>query len=124
MDATGRLTANAALKSWRTLESRLSSIIGPRGFVALYQRSLHLARAEHPYLPAPQDGAPQANAFAALHAALAKQPSEHADAANEALLQAFRGLLASLIGQSLTAQILTSEERGPFNNPPERDPLP
>ncbi|HSW06917.1 hypothetical protein [Aquabacterium sp.] len=118
------LTANAALETWRALDTRLSPIIGPRGFAALYQRSLQRVQAEHAWLPAPQDGASQADAYAALHAALAQQPSERADPANAALLTAFRNLLASLIGQSLTAHILTSAQGGQANSPPERDPSP
>jgi type II secretory pathway component PulK len=91
---------------WRDIEAALSPVIGPRGIAALYQRSLHLAGADHPWLSAAYEGALQPGDFSALRATLSRQSVADAAAAHAAMLQIFRDLLDNLIGRSLTQRLL------------------
>lgn len=100
--------ADAVAAVWREVDLALHPIIGHRGVLALYNRSLKLAAARHPWLADAHPGALAAIDASALRAALARQPAAEARAAGEALLQGFRDLLASLIGASLTDRLLGS----------------
>ena len=93
---------------WLELDAALSPIIGPRGVAALIQRSLHLASAVHPWLSARRPGGPETLDSAALVSLLAQRSSDDAAAAADTFLQAFHGLLTSLIGGSLTERLLRS----------------
>lgn len=88
------------------LDAVLAPIIGPRGVVALIQRSLHLASAVHPWLSARQPGGPSKLDSATFVSLLAQRSSDDAAAAADTFLQTFHGLLASLIGGSLTERLL------------------
>jgi hypothetical protein len=100
--------ADAAVTTWRDIDSALSPIIGQRGVGALYKRSLYLTRPEYPCLAPVHQAGVQSGEFGTLHAALSQQTSSTAAAANGALLQAFYDLLTNLIGASLTQQLLQS----------------
>ncbi len=100
--------ASAARSIWLDVDAALSPIIGQRGVVALYRRSLDLTRADHSCLVTVYDAASQRDDFNGLQAALAEQESPAAAAANDALLQTFCGLLVTLIGTSLTERLLRS----------------
>lgn len=98
--------ADAAGSTWREMAAALSPIIGRGGFAALYKRSRYLLRVEYPWLAAIDDAVPEPDGFAALHHALIRQPDAIAAAANGALVRTFCDLLTSLIGESLTQQLL------------------
>lgn len=98
--------ANAARSIWRGVDAALSPIIGQRGVAALYKRSLYLTRGDYHCLAAVYDDASKRDEFVALQAALAKQTSSDAAAANDALVQTFCKLLTTLIGASLTERLL------------------
>lgn len=98
--------ADDAVSTWRGLAAALSPIIGERGFAALHRRCLYLLRVDYPWLQAVHAGTPEADAFTGLRVALACQPHAEAAAASAALLRALDDLLANLIGESLTEQIL------------------
>lgn len=98
--------ADAAVAVWTAIDGALSPVIGPRGNAALYKRSLHLARAEHPWLAAAYEGAVQPGDYGALRAALAQQAPADASKAQDELLHIFHDLLADLIGRSLTERLL------------------
>jgi hypothetical protein len=104
--ADPRQVAEAAATLWRAIEAALSPVIGVRGITALYQRSLLLASADHPWLVAAYEGALQPGDFSALRAALSQQAASDAAAAHVATLQVFRDLLDNLIGRSLTHRLL------------------
>lgn len=106
--ANAAQVADAVAAVWREVDLALDPIIGHRGVLALYHRSLKLAAARHPWLAAGHPGALAAFDTSALRAALARQPAAEALAAGDALLQGFRDLLARLIGDSLTDRLLVS----------------
>ncbi len=123
-DADAGRVADAATSTWRRVEAALSRIIGKRGVAALYQRSLYLARADHPCLAAAHEGALQPGDFTALRTALAGQSSPNAATASQALLQTFRGLLANLIGDALTERLLKSVWDNPSSGHAAQDTSP
>lgn len=84
----------------------LAPIIGHRGVAALFGRSLHLARPDHPWLTASHETLAEPMDFAALQSILSQQSSAKVVAANGALLQKFVEQLNHLIGGSLTARLL------------------
>jgi hypothetical protein len=96
--------ANAAMDLWEKLAGEIISVVGEGGFNSLYERSVHLAQPTFPWLPPAQAG----HRFAELRTCLAGQAPAHARAANSLLLTTFTDILASLIGEQLTASILRS----------------
>jgi hypothetical protein len=106
-DTPAEAVAEIAVRAWQRLADRLTVVIGERGFRVLYGRSVHLIRADFPWLapPSPQSDAPEP-LFAGLRQSLeVKQPALAADA-QRALLRTFTGLLGSLIGEVLTARLV------------------
>lgn len=95
---------------WQQLARHLGAIIGDAGFWSLYARNLHLCSAELPWLAeaqaAPGLPLPQALHFEALAQALAAQQPDLARQGAVLLLVRYLDLLASLIGEQLTIQIL------------------
>jgi hypothetical protein len=93
---------------WREIDATLRPILGQRGVASLYRRSLHLTTAAHPWFAGMQDATHPALDLAALEATLAAQDKLEAAAGAGDLLQAFHELLDSLVGTSLTDQLLSS----------------
>ena len=93
---------------WQDIDATLRPILGQRGVASLYRRSLHLTTAAHPWFAGMQDATHPALDLAALEATLAAQDKLEAAAGAGDLLQAFHELLASLVGTSLTDQLLSS----------------
>lgn len=91
---------------WLEIDDALHPIIGRRGMAALYNRSLSLTAAAHPWLAAGYEGTLSAVDTAALKSALASQTAAEARAGGSALFQSFHGLLTSLVGASLTDRLL------------------
>lgn len=100
--------ADDAMGHWQKLADEIISIVGEAGFNSLYERSLHLAQSAFPWLPPCPSPSPTPHRFAELGARLADQTTDHARAANSLLLTTFTDILASLIGEQLTASILRS----------------
>jgi hypothetical protein len=75
---------------------------------ALFNRSLHLTTPVYPWLAQGISGPHPAADPLVLKAALANQTAVAAVAGGSALLQSFHALLASLVGSSLTDQLLRS----------------
>ncbi len=107
-DASAGQIADAIVALWQEIDQALHPIIGHRGVAALFNRSLHLAAADYPWLAIGHRGVPAAVDPSALKAALAKQAAAEAAAAGVALFQSFHGLLASMVGASLTDRLLHS----------------
>jgi hypothetical protein len=99
--------AQAVGAVWHEIDLVLCPIIGAGGVLALFQRSVYLTAAQHPWLRAGL-GAPGLTGFdvAALAAVLAQQDAAQALACGNTLLGTFHGLLTSLIGASLTERLL------------------
>jgi hypothetical protein len=103
--------ADAAMSHWEKLADEIVSIIGEAGFASLYERTLYLAQPTFPWLtpnssplqPAPN---PNGHRFVELGMCLANQTPAHAREAHCLLLTIFTDILASLIGEQLTASML------------------
>jgi len=114
--------ADAAMDHWETLADEIISTVGEAGFVSLYERSLHQAQSAFPWLP-PCSSAPQpGHRFAELGARLADQTPADARAAHSLLLTTFTDILASLIGEQLTAGILRSAWGNPAPVTSDKEP--
>lgn len=105
-DAAPHQIGAQAVATWRSVYAALEPIIGHRGMCALYQRSLHLACPEFPWLGAVHATALDSGDFDALRIALLQQPGAVGIAAHRRLLDTFCTLLSGLIGDSLTARLL------------------
>ncbi len=93
-----------AVRHWESVQSRLVPIIGESGFLVLFARSLHRARAEHPWLA--REAAPGNVPYSMLKASIESQPPESATQGSRALMGHFNELLIALIGQDLVSRLL------------------
>jgi hypothetical protein len=109
--------ADAAMDHWQKLADEIISIVGESGFASLYERSVHLAQSTYPWLPLCPPPSQTPHRFADLGARLADQTPADARAANSLLLTTFTDILASLIGEQLTASILRSAWGDPASFP-------
>jgi hypothetical protein len=106
------------------MDRALSAVIGQRGSAALYERSLHLAQADYPWLGAAFANTAEPDRFGALRAALVQQTPQHAAAAHDFLLHTFTTLLADLIGASLSRRLLQAAWESPSSGPSASDTSP
>ena len=102
----------------------LTPILGGRGVAALYQRTLHVTRAHHPWVAGPQEIAQPIIDLVALQSAFARQDRAEAASAATALLHAFHDLLASLIGEPLCARLLDPVWAHSLRRPTVKDSTP
>lgn len=100
--------AGEMVARWADIEATLAPIIGRGGSGALYKRSLNLTAEDHPWLSEAGEHAGALMDLPALHSALASQQNSVAAVGGAALFQAFHEVLASLVGQRLTDQLLGS----------------
>lgn len=100
--------AEAATRAWQQAEDVLTPLIGKRGVAALYQRSIHITTSIYPWLAACYQGVQHEMQLDLLKQTLAQYSSADAAIASAELFNTFHDLLASLIGQSLTARLLQS----------------
>lgn len=122
-ETTAQIAA-AVVSAWAQVEAALTPIIGERGVTALYERSLHLTRVNHPWLAAVPESTATRMDLTALNSVLAKQKSAAAAAGGGAHLQAVYELLCSLIGASLTERLLRSTWSSSFTGRAAQDPSP
>ncbi len=105
------------VRAWCEIDAVLSPVIGKQGVAALYQRCLHVVAPTHPWLAPTQQGVANALDLAALRSALSSQSSANAVAAGAATLEEFHELLASMVGHSLTGQLLRPVWANLFSTP-------
>ena len=105
-DASSEQVAESIVSTWREIDVALRPILGQRGVVLLYKRSLNLVGPAHTWLASLHDPSHETMDLAALDAAFSQQGSAQAATAGGVLLQTFHQLLSSLIGPSLTEQLL------------------
>ncbi|HTE04976.1 MAG TPA: hypothetical protein VK824_02190 [Planctomycetota bacterium] len=124
--ASGETTSTNAsvVATWRQIDLALSPILGSRGTAGLYQRSLHLASTSHPWLAAPSDTLGGSLDTSALLAALGRQSRAEAAAGCATLHRTFHDLLTSLVGGSLTEQLLRHVWDSSSSGPPAPDTTP
>ncbi len=100
--------SDASVMLWELMATHIISIVGESGFNSLYARSVFFTQSAFPWIAT---GAllPQTDhRFAALRMCLEVQTPAQASAANSLLLITFTDILASLIGEQLTTNILRS----------------
>lgn len=112
--ASAAQIASAVIGLWNEIDDALTPIIGTRGVVALYQRSLHLSMASHPWLAVKTNGGGPVN----LQTLLAQQSAADAAAGGSTFLHTFHSLLTSLIGASLTERLLRAAWAAPSSSVP------
>lgn len=100
--------AGAADSLWAPLATQIILIVGAGGFESLYARSVFLCQATFPWLSTSSPSSQPDAWLADLKTRLEGQSPEFASEANRHLLLTFTDLLASLIGEPLTARILNS----------------
>lgn len=100
-----RLLAASTVQHWCGMATQVAPIIGVKGVHALYARSLHMSSTAYPCLAAVAIGADE-TPFIHLETQLAACSSQEAIAAANTLFINFIDLLAALIGESLTEQLL------------------
>jgi hypothetical protein len=96
---------DATINLWQSLATEIIAIIGEGGFSALYTRSVFITQETFHWLTA---SAPPAQRFDELKTCLQAQPPTLARIGNSVLLITFTDILATLIGEQLTARILSS----------------
>lgn len=100
--------AEAVTSLWAPLATQIISIVGPAGFESLYARSVFLCQATFAWLSSNSTSAQSDAWLVDLKSRLQGQSPALASEANCLLLLTFTNLLASLIGEPLTARILNS----------------
>ncbi len=100
--------ADAIVAIWKEIDIALAPIIGHGSVAVLYMRSLCLMVRPHPWLASVCEGAHIDMDMDALKSAFAQQSSADAATAGGEVFQTFYELLASLVGPSLTQQLLRS----------------
>ncbi len=98
--------ACAAISLWNQLATQVIAIVGVGGFDALYARSVLLTQSKFPWLTDSVPSVSTDHRFAHLKASLEGQTPEFAWQANRLLLVNFSNTMVSLIGESLTVNIL------------------
>lgn len=111
--------ADAIVSTWREIDAALSPVLGSQAVALLYQRSICQAAGSRPWLTDICESG-QTLVPEALRAAFAQQSTATAAAGGYELLQAFHGMLASLVGLPLTERLLrfVCEPDSPNARPP------
>jgi hypothetical protein len=117
--ADGAQVAAAIDALWRQIDRDLGPIVGQRGVMALFERSLQLTLAAHPGLALRHDLVDVTMDPAGLASLLAQHPASQAARLGDTFMHTFRALLESLIGPSLTERLLRSVWRSTGNSPAE-----
>ena len=100
--------AEVSIDLWQRLAAELVSIIGEGGFQSLFSRSAQLTGASFPWI-GPVDAGQKIDAtFPDLKTRLAAHDYPEAGEASVGLLVTFSDILAVLIGDILTNNILTA----------------
>lgn len=113
--------STAIISTWKVIEGTLAPVLGKKGVAALYARSLYLTVPAHGWLAALSTRHDEPMDLAQLEEVLAQQRSSDVAAGGGAHLQAMHELLASLIGPSLTGQLLRAAWDNPFERPAPED---
>ncbi len=116
--------ADAAVAEWRAVAEALAPTIGRSSVTALYRRCLLAVAVERTWLPNGAIDDPYADDWRMLHAALSHQTLDAASDACTALSLEFRDLLGSLIGPSLTEQLMRPVSALPSTISADQDRFP
>lgn len=116
--------ANLVGKVCAEFDLVLAPIVGKRGVVALFTRSLHIAAKSHPWLSASEGGSGNSQVEldpTPLRRAIALQAPADAAAGGVAVLQNFSELLGKLVGHALTERLLRTPWLTFMSGTPARD---
>lgn len=113
--------ADAAVMLWEQIAGKIVSIVGEGGFNSLYARSVFLSQSSFPWLAACPLSPQPDQRFAELKKCYEAQTPAQACAVNSLLLITFTDILASLIGEALTASILRSAWGNDAPDQPDKD---
>lgn len=106
---------------WQEIDTALNSVIGRRGVVALYQRSLYLTAQTYPWLASSHEGLQASIDLTHFESLLIHQKAADLILGGTLLFENFHGLLVGLVGPSLTEQLLRSVGDHLFSGPPAQD---
>ena len=124
-DVDALQVARVCCEVLQEINTALCPIIGLRGVVALYTRSVYLTSTQWEILATNTASAAAAASdrleTSALHALLAQCSLVDAVACGNALLHTFYQLLSDLIGASLTERLLRSVWGPPLSSAPAQD---
>ncbi len=121
-DADAGRVADAVVVAWQEIDAALTPIVGPRGFAALYKRSVYMAAQVHPWLMGVHDNALASVNLADLNVVFKQQSSAEAAASAALLFNTFHDLLVSMVGPSLTERLLRSVWATASGGPNAKDP--
>ena len=108
-DAASTKSAAAAVSTWARAAAELAKLIGEGGVSALYARALHLTRETFPWVGRVEGPPTRSDPhFADLKASLERRDPGEAIDASITFLTALTELLATLIGDGLSARILSA----------------
>ncbi len=97
---------DAAIDLWGQMATQIIALVGEDGFNSLYARSVFLTQSAFPWLAASPLSPKSDCRFANLKTSLDGQTAAQAVKASSFLLLTFTDILASLIGEQLTASVL------------------
>lgn len=98
--------AEATIRTWHEVATRIVPVIGVGGRDVLFNRSLHLTCMAFPWLTIVGDHRDSTALLANLKERLAGRETAAATEASYTLLVTFTEMLTNLIGESLTARLL------------------
>ncbi len=116
--------ADAIEATWLEIDVALAPIVGQRGLVALYKRSLYLTASAYPWLEGVHEGMQPTMDLVKLKSVFAQQSSADAAAGGCELFRTFHVLLVSMVGPSLTERLLRSVWALNFHVPAAQDTTP
>ena len=120
--ASATVLAAVAQRTYNELAEVAAPLIGQAGVEALMSRAVHLARREYPWLGSdrPDPTQHEENAFADVARCLGQAEAGSAADAAAAVFARLVGLLATLIGDRLTASLLYKAWPDALPVPPKR----
>lgn len=107
--------ADQAVWSWERIAFHLTPLIGQAGFQSLYLRAVHMSLPSCPTITPLKRGSSTEDLFQRLRDDLALLDNVTTAFCSNVLMNTFLELLASMIGEQLTTQILHSA----WSHPPE-----
>jgi hypothetical protein len=99
-------TADATIILWEQMATQIISIVGEKGFKSLYVRSIILNASKFSWFTAYDPKSEIGNQFTELKLCFEKQTSIQITEVNNLLLITLTDILASLIGEPITTNIL------------------
>ena len=113
--------AGAIVAVWQEVDVALTPIVGPRGFAALYKRSVFVTALVYPWLMGVHDNALASVNLSDLSSVFKRQSLPQAHACAATLFDTFHDLLVSMVGPSLTERLLRSVWADASGGPSTKD---